>query len=209
MSKWKLDYNKHLSFHIRKPGLTSFAWNNSSRVICAIFLTCSKLVGKVLNNTCVHNREQFLNVLNERESRGLLTVSNHTSRLDDPLMWNFLEWKNMIDFNQFRWSTAAEDVCFKHQFSAFCMAVGKVLPLNRGSGVYQKTMEFCVHELQAGKWVHIFPEGKINLEQKAMRFKWGVGRLIADTPVTPLVLLIHHVGGNQEAFNRHYSVQNG
>ncbi|XP_060584692.1 tafazzin-like [Ruditapes philippinarum] len=27
-----------------------------------------------------------------------------------------------------------------------------------------------------------------------MRLKWGVGRLIADTPVTPLVLLIHHVG---------------
>jgi 1-acyl-sn-glycerol-3-phosphate acyltransferase len=65
----------------------------------------------------------------------------------------------MFDYPQFRWSTAAEDVCFKGSFSSFCMAVGKVLPLHRGSGVYQKTMNFCVNELQAGKWVHIFPEG--------------------------------------------------
>ncbi|XP_045166056.2 tafazzin-like [Mercenaria mercenaria] len=194
MTKWKLDYNEHLRFHMPKPGLKGFAWNSSSRVICATFLTISKLIGKTVNHTCVHNRDQFLSLLNERENRGLLTVSNHTSRLDDPLMWNILDWKNLINVHQFRWSTAAEDVVFNSRFSAFCMAVGKVLPLNRGAGVYQKAMDFCVNELQAGKWVHIFPEGKVNLEQKAMRFKWGVGRLIADTPVTPLVFLIHHVG---------------
>ena len=68
-------------------------------------------------------------------------------------------WKNLINYPQLRFSTAAEDVCFNSWFSALSMAMGKVLPLHRGAGVYQKTMDFCVNELQAGKWVHIFPEG--------------------------------------------------
>ncbi|KAL4227032.1 hypothetical protein ACF0H5_015008 [Mactra antiquata] len=193
-SKWTLNHENHLKFHSIRPFLNRFVWNTSCRTICALFLATSKFVGKTLNQTHIHNHHEFKNIIDESNGRGILSVSNHTSRLDDPLMWNMLNWKQLMNFHRFRWSTAAEDVCFDSRFSSFCMAVGKVIPLNRGSGVYQKTMDFCVDELNNGKWVHIFPEGAINLEQKAKRLKWGVGRLISDTPVTPLVLLIHHIG---------------
>lgn len=41
-------------------------------------------------------------------------------------------------------------------------------------------------------WVHIFPEGRVHQDPSGelLRFKWGVGRLVADPDVTPLVLPI-------------------
>ena len=42
--------------------------------------------------------------------------------------------------------------------------------------------------------MHIFPEGKVNAEQKPMRFKWGVGRLVSEARVTPIVLPMWHCG---------------
>ncbi len=55
-------------------------------------------------------------------------------------------------------------------------------------------MNEVIEELNKGSWLHIFPEGKINLEKKFIRLKWGVGRLIADSTITPIVLPFYHYG---------------
>lgn len=55
-------------------------------------------------------------------------------------------------------------------------------------------MDFMIERLKEGAWVHIFPEGKVNMGQTRMRLKWGVGRLIYDCPITPVVLLFYHIG---------------
>lgn len=46
MGQWKLNYSEHLRAHAPKTWWKGLAWNNSSRVICATFLTISKLIGK-------------------------------------------------------------------------------------------------------------------------------------------------------------------
>ena len=55
-------------------------------------------------------------------------------------------------------------------------------------------MNEAIEQLNKGSWLHIFPEGKINMEKDYIRLKWGVGRLIADAAQAPVVLPFCHFG---------------
>ena len=66
--------------------------------------------------------------------------------------------------------------------------------MNRGAGVYQEGVNFAIDRLNEGHWVHLYPEGQVNENKADMRYKWGVGRLIAESNVTPIVIPIYHVG---------------
>ena len=55
-------------------------------------------------------------------------------------------------------------------------------------------MDFAVDRLNEGQWLHLYPEGKVNEAKSNMRIKWGVGRLISECRIPPIVVPIYHLG---------------
>lgn len=117
-----------------------------------------------------------------------------------------------------RWSLGAREICHSNPTHALFFRLGQVLPVVRGGGIYQPIMNDMLEKLNEGDWLHIFPEGfffkdffsflsslvftrsisnfigKVNEKKEQIRFKWGVGRLIADCKITPIVLPFYNYG---------------
>ncbi|KAL9245706.1 hypothetical protein vseg_019326 [Gypsophila vaccaria] len=158
----------------------------------------AKAVTVVANTTTVHNADTLLRLVRSRP-RGvpLLTVSNHMSTLDDPLMWGFKGFP-ITDAKLARWVLAAEDICFKNKVLSYCFRIGKCIPITRGGGIYQEHMNEALERLNDGEWLHTFPEGKVSQEEAPIRrLKWGTASLIVRAPVTPIILPIVHHGFHQ------------
>ncbi|KAK4540182.1 hypothetical protein LTR36_009680 [Oleoguttula mirabilis] len=112
------------------------------------FLCRSFLYG--LNNTEVHGLDRFLDVLDSRKderarTRGLITVSNHVSVMDDPLVWGVLPFRYHWYPSNMRWSLGSFDICFKNSFSKAFFSYGNTLPTHRAAhskygGLFQPTI---------------------------------------------------------------------
>nr|OQO31382.1 hypothetical protein B0A51_02172 [Rachicladosporium sp. CCFEE 5018] len=114
------------------------------------FLCRSFLYG--LNSMEVHGLDTFLDLLKEREDpgrreRGLITVSNHVSVLDDPGLWGVLPYRLHLNANNHRWSLGSHDICFKNGKSLISgfFSLGNTLPIHRiahssHGGLFQPTM---------------------------------------------------------------------
>ncbi|KAJ6417452.1 hypothetical protein OIU84_003216 [Salix udensis] len=160
----------------------------------------AKAVANFLNTTTVHNADKLINLVRSRPPGvPLITVSNHMSTLDDPVMWGFKGFP-ISDSNLARWALAAEDICFKNPLLTYFFRTGKCIPITRGGGIYQEHMNEALERLSDGEWLHTFPEGKVSQEDAPIRrLKWGTASLIVRSPVTPIVLPIVHRGFEEEA----------
>lgn len=58
----------------------------------------------------------------------------------------------------------------------------------------QEAIDYCIELLAQGEWLHIFPEGKVNMTKEFLRLKWGIGRIIYESPVIPIVIPVWHMG---------------
>ncbi|ONH97417.1 hypothetical protein PRUPE_7G189000 [Prunus persica] len=158
----------------------------------------AKAAVSLLNNTTVHNADTLLRLVRSRPPGvPLVTVSNHMSTMDDPLLWGFKGFP-ITDAKLSRWALAAEDICFKSSMLSYFFRLGKCIPIIRGGGIYQEHMDEALERLSEGEWLHTFPEGKVSQEDAPIRrLKWGTASLIARAPVTPIVLPIVHTGFEQ------------
>jgi monolysocardiolipin acyltransferase len=151
----------------------------------------SKFVTRVMNRLDVEGREH-LEAVRERGGRGLLTISNHVSLFDDPLITsNFVH----MPYRTVRWVGADAINFFGNRPRAWFYTAGKLAPIVRGSGIDQPGMHFLRERLQAGDWVHMFPEGGRTRDPEGRlmpEFKTGCGWLIEKAQ--PLVLPFYHYG---------------
>lgn len=170
-------------------------WHLASTVTIAAVGLFSKMIIVWLNKTRVYNKHILQDALTGRP-RGvpLITVSNHHSCFDDPGIWGVLPFSQVCNRNVIRWSLAAHDICFTNKYHSLFFMTGKCIPVVRGAGVYQPAVDLCIDKLALGDWVHVFPEGKVNCNKEYLRLKWGIGRIIYESPTLPIIIPIWHEG---------------
>ncbi|KAL2181393.1 uncharacterized protein P884DRAFT_288620 [Thermothelomyces heterothallicus CBS 202.75] len=88
------------------------------------------------NRVEVTGLSRFLDILDSRRDpakrqRGLLTVSNHISVLDDPVVWGILPLSYAFDPTNLRWTLGAADICFSNKLFSNFFTYGQVLPCHR------------------------------------------------------------------------------
>ncbi|KAG2051311.1 hypothetical protein BDR06DRAFT_990468 [Suillus hirtellus] len=173
----------------------------STATITATGLLCKAFLNSGLCSITVSNLHILLDALRNDERRrhgqGVVTVANHISTLDDPLAWGTLPIELYLNSNTTRWSLGASEIMFTNPlFSAF-FRKGQVLETFRGKGIFQPSVDIAIKRLNEGHWVHLFGEGKVNQPPdyprtngvaRLPRFKWGVGRILMETAVPPLII---------------------
>ncbi|XP_059477941.1 tafazzin [Neocloeon triangulifer] len=188
-------YNPDWMFPIlRQP--PSRCWKLLSSFVLGSVGLINKVITSQLNTRKVFNKEILHAELDRPKKIPLITVSNHHSCMDDPGLWGAMlnSWEHLCDRNVMRWSLAAHDICFTNKIHSYFFMMGKCIPVIRGAGVEQEAIKFCSERLSEGSWVHVFPEGKVNMTQEPMRIKWGVGKLVWDCPEVPTIIPMWHVG---------------
>lgn len=152
----------------------------------------------------ITNYEKFREAIWDRPG-GLLTVSNHISTVDDPLIWGALlderQIFELVREGGMRWAVGAKELTFTNPFTSWFFERGQVIPIVRGDGIHQPAMDAAIDILNTDRWLHFFPEGKViqkskteskDEDEEIARLKWGVGRLIMESKkhmtILPMIL---------------------
>jgi monolysocardiolipin acyltransferase len=163
-----------------------------------------KLVGE--SEQKLHDWTQQRRACDGGTGRPLISVSNHASTFDDPLLWGMLPhrvlWRPLL----MRWTLSAEEVCFTNPFTRWFFASGQGIAIRRGAGLRQRGVDLAIERLVGADWVHIFSEGRVNQTERLLApLRWGVGKMIAASTVRrrqgsgPAVLPFYHSGMEQVA----------
>ncbi|PFH52597.1 hypothetical protein AMATHDRAFT_56653 [Amanita thiersii Skay4041] len=158
----------------------------------------------------VNGLQALLDVLHNPErskGRGIITVSNHISTLDDPVTWGVLPTKCYFNTKTTRWTLGASDIMFTNALFSRFFRLGQTIETFRGRGIYQPAVDTAINKLNQGAWVHLYGEGKVcqpntywqDHEGRATlpRFKWGIGRMLMEAQSTPVVIPVWLAGFEQ------------
>ncbi|KAI0822162.1 acyltransferase-domain-containing protein [Trametes gibbosa] len=156
--------------------------------------------GGFCSSVTVRGMENLVNALegDERNNgRGIVTLSNHISTLDDPVAWGVLPTKFYRHSRLTRWTLGASDIMFTNPVFSTFFRYGQVIETFRGKGIFQPAIDTAVEKLNRGDWIHLFSEGKVNQAScdsespsaaRLLRFKWGIGRIIMEVQKPPIII---------------------
>ncbi|KAK9462614.1 uncharacterized protein V1516DRAFT_670706 [Lipomyces oligophaga] len=197
-------------------------WKLGSMTIMSLTGVLSRGFLYGFHNVKTTGLNEFLETLDRSrlDKRTMLTVSNHISVIDDPLIWGLMPLNRMFDPKKLRWSLGAANICFGTKFTSWFFSMGQVLATYRfGAGPYQGSVDSAIHLLSSpspskpfqfpdrplvSQWVHIFPESLVHQayppHKTTMKyFHWGVSRLILESASIPVIVPIFH-NGLQDVF---------
>ncbi|KAJ2845166.1 Lyso-phosphatidylcholine acyltransferase [Coemansia brasiliensis] len=161
----------------------------SAAVVGATTTVMSGILKLGFRKVTVENMHKLTDILESTDrSRPLLTVANHESTFDDPLIWGIMPAHLRWQPDATRWTLGARELLYKNPMLNAFFALGQTIPTVRGDGIWQLAVEIGLRKLDENKWVHVFPEGRVNQEAQLLRFKWGVSRMIMEAERTPIVV---------------------
>lgn len=138
---------------------------------------CMRTWMLALNRIDLHDAEKMHDaVLRRSAGRGLVTVCNHCSVLDDPglLCAGILPLRAFVAPSLMRWGLCAERVCFERgSLAQTFFGACRGLPISRFGGINQPTMRACAELVRHGEHLHIFPEGRIYQDPYVPRDEQG------------------------------------
>lgn len=168
-----------------------------NKIILATVAGASKLFMNLCCKVEAKGMEKLTEcILNRPVNQPLITIMNHSSILDEPLIWGLLPMEILLNPSKLRWILGADEILFKNKLYSWFFTHGQTISIVRGNGIYQHGMNKALFKLNAGSWINIFPEGKVNQTDHLLRFKWGVARLIMECSVDPIIVPIYHKGKN-------------
>ncbi|XP_065176926.1 tafazzin-like [Sycon ciliatum] len=182
------------------PSSKGKLWHATSNVTLSLGGVIGQLLVWKLSETKVYNQEYFQeSVLDRVPGTPIISASNHKAVTDDWLLCSILGTHKQALTGDMRYVMGAEEVMFWSYKLAHICAIAHILPIRRGFGVYQPVMDEAINLLGQGRWLHIYPQGRIlhkREEDATQRLKWGIGRLVADCPTfpAPKILPMWHVG---------------
>ncbi|KAI0118602.1 acyltransferase [Nemania sp. FL0031] len=151
------------------PEQPTLSWRMTSSLIMGLTASLSRVFLYGLNSVQVTGLQRFLDILDRRKDvnkrqRGLLTVCNHISVMDDPLMWGVLPFRYAFNPSNHRWGLGAHDICFKNDLLGAFFSAGQVLPTHRlkhssQGGLFQPTPAQAIRLLSARPFVKPAPSG--------------------------------------------------
>ena len=151
--------------HPLPPPSTSYSWTNAdsrlTRILRTAILTlvhglCA--LHQQLNTVHTHNLPALQHLILHRPPHtALLTLSNHTSTLDDPYIITALIPLPTLLSPLSRHAWCADDVCFKRAAYGPFFRLGRIFPVRRfgGAGLYQPGMEEALSYMVEGGWMHV------------------------------------------------------
>lgn len=160
-------------------------------ILARMVIASSRTITSRLSTLSIDGIDRFERC-RDRDRRGLLTIANHVSMFDDPLVTASFSPSRYEDI---RWVASDALNFFGSPWKAWIFTAGKCVPVVRGGGVGQDAMAFLIERLRGGEWAHIFPEGGRTRDPRGLMqpvYKPGVGRLIAEAH--PIVLPFYHHG---------------
>ncbi len=110
-------------------------------VVMGIVGEMSKLFLAVATQLEVRGLDRLITAIEERpKGVPLLTVSNHTSTVDDPLIFGVLPTRILFNSEKMRWALGAAEITHRNALYRWFFSAGQVLPIRRGEGVLQPSM---------------------------------------------------------------------
>jgi len=126
-------------------------WNfySKSTMYFTVFVTKSFL--NIFYSPKLSGLENLDNAMTkaENENRGIMTIMNHMSVVDDPFVWGLLPFSFYIKHNNnFRWCLGASNVCFSSPFLTKFFSLGQTLSTERfGKGPFQGSLDAAIRLL--------------------------------------------------------------